>query len=749
MDEYIDWNITHHEINELVKNIIKTSNNDNNLLSNYDFNKNSYHKFISILADNITVLSTNHSIFNFLKCMSPNKDIRNACNDADNMLSNHINMLNSRLDIYKQIVLLKSECSTELTEDIFFLNKIISTYKKEGVNFNQDSYEKFNKIKNRINNLENDIMINIVNYDKYIGISLDDIDGMPLDIIDQLPIIDKNPLKYGIHITPSIYNLCMTHINSSEVRRKIDYIYNTKCMENLPKMLELTFLRNLLSKMLSYENYTNLKTENLMAKDYNTIQKFLMELLDKLNDQYVKELSMLNKIKHNDYSEQKIELDTLNEWDIDYYIGKWKLMYGIDDNTIKEYFPLKRTITEILLIYEELFNIKITKINTTNVWHDSVEYYEVSLNDNIIGYFYLDLFDRDQKLKCRNCFNIKSPCKYPLNDNIYQIPISILAMDLNPNEQFLYHNDLTTLFHEMSHIMHQIFGRSKYHMFSGTNVEHDFVEVIGLLYEKASWEVDILKRISCHYLTKEKLSDDNINKMHKIRNMDVGIRFSRLILKSYYDHIIHSSDKFIDLIESILTINDNNERLERSTKVMIEAYTQLHNKILTTKTVDNKTYEIKQNIGTYPPASWFPLVNGNGSLYYSELWSEVYATDIYSTKFNYNILNPNENIDFIKNVLEGYGQKTSYDKLCIYLNRTPNQDGFLQYYNLIPFGTEYSFFFNSNNDTNDNNIFQQQIDSDVEKPYIISSDSDEDSEEYTNRFVEDYTDNSSNNYTMS
>ena len=50
----------------------------------------------------------------------------------------------------------------------------------------------------------------------------------------------------------------------------------------------------------------------------------------------------------------------------------------------KEYFPINETLTEILKIYEEIFNVDIIELNTSNVWHSSVKHFEISINGELV-----------------------------------------------------------------------------------------------------------------------------------------------------------------------------------------------------------------------------------------------------------------------------------------------------------------------------------------------------------------------------
>ena len=72
--------------------------------------------------------------------------------------------------------------------------------------------------------------------------------------------------------------------------------------------------------------------------------------------------------------------------------------YQVDEEKIKKYFPTGHVVQETLKIYQELFGLNFSKVDT-QVWHQDVECFEVSdlQSNEVLGHFYLDLFPREGK----------------------------------------------------------------------------------------------------------------------------------------------------------------------------------------------------------------------------------------------------------------------------------------------------------------------------------------------------------------
>ena len=145
---------------------------------------------------------------------------------------------------------------------------------------------------------------------------------------------------------------------------------------------------------------------------------------------------------------------------------------------------------------------------------------------------------------------------YPYNSNKYQpCIVSLVAslIDINDNkETLLCHSEVISIFHEFGQAVYQILAKSKFCAFSGSNVEFDFVQIPPLILDNMCWDPIILKRLSSHCDTKNELPDNIIEKMIKIRNLNIGIHYKKVILSSIYDQLIHSSTEFITICENFL-----------------------------------------------------------------------------------------------------------------------------------------------------------------------------------------------------
>jgi thimet oligopeptidase len=75
-----------------------------------------------------------------------------------------------------------------------------------------------------------------------------------------------------------------------------------------------------------------------------------------------------------------------------------KTKYGVDSESIKEYFPLDHVVETTLSIYQELLGLTFTELpkRTYWSWHTDVRCFKVkdTSSKEHIGHFYLDLHPR-------------------------------------------------------------------------------------------------------------------------------------------------------------------------------------------------------------------------------------------------------------------------------------------------------------------------------------------------------------------
>ncbi len=426
--------------------------------------------------------------------------------------------------------------------------------------------------------------------------------------------------------------------------------FGDDALDNSGNIDRILALRAELAALLGFGSYGDYSVATKMAQDPAEVLGFLRDLATRAKPFAAKDRAELEQ-----FAREQLGIDSLQAWDLAFAADRLKqARYSYSEQEVKQYFTEPKVLGGLFSVIEQLYGLRVQE-DSAPVWHEDVRFFRlVDAQGALVGQFYLDLYAREGKRggawmdDCRN--------RRERADGSVQTPLVYLVCNFgrgaNGKPATFSHNEVTTLFHEMGHGLHQLLTRIGELGVTGINgVEWDAVELPSQFMENFCWEWDHLQGMTAHVETGEPLSRALYERMLAARNFHSGMATVRQLEFGLFDMLLHS--QFEPAQDSVLALLDR----------------------------------VRAEVAVNHPPVWnrFPhqfshiFAGGYGAGYYSYKWAEVLSADAYAAFEEEPQALAETGARFRDEILSRGGSRPAAENFKAFRGRAPQIDALLRH----------------------------------------------------------------------
>ncbi|PHS37443.1 MAG: peptidase M3 [Sulfurovum sp.] len=500
----------------------------------------SYEKVLKPLQDLDEELGLFFTPLSHLNSVMNSDETQKAYEESLPLLSKFASEMAQNEALFKKI----EEITAKTEEAKTVVEHEVRDFVLSGVKLPEEKKKRMEEISLKLSELSNNFSQNLLdatNAYELIMTYEKDVEGLPQSDIDAAKeeVDAKTVYKFTLQI-PS-YLAYMTYGPNREYRKALSKAYATRAPENAKVIDQILSLKQEKAKLLGFDSYAHYALETRDADKQEDVIGFLNDLSDAALPQAKNELAELKA-----FAQRTDGIEDLAGYDVGYYSEKLKKeKFDFDDAMTKPYFEQSKVLDGLLNIVSELFAVTFKPADVPT-WHKCVKVFDIFDNskdhNTLSGRIYFDLEARKEKRG--GAWMNDWETHYVDKKGDKHLASAFIVCNFSPaskeNLSLLRHDDVVTLFHEMGHAIHHLFGKCSERSVSGINgVAWDVVEFPSQFLENFAYEAAILKRFGFHHATGEPISDELMAKIKETKNYQAALGILRQVEFSLFDFQLH------------------------------------------------------------------------------------------------------------------------------------------------------------------------------------------------------------------
>lgn len=421
-------------------------------------------------------------------------------------------------------------------------------YERRGFGLPEATKQRLGEISGRLSELATRFSRNLLDTQKswHLVLTQEQVAGIPESRQADLVAAGKrwnSPTGYAVDLLAPAVGAVLLYCNDRQVREAVWRADNQKGApegpggkeaSNLPLVLEILSLREEKANLCGQPSYAHWALQDRMAGTPEQAVGLLEQLRDRSRPAALAEFDKLSG-----FARAELGLEEVLPWDVDFVAEKQiSQRLGFPSSEIAQYFPLDHVVDGLLDVSARLFGVQFELDPSIPAWNDQVRFYRVIEDGKVLGGFYLDMFSRAGKRAGAWMRTLQ-----PRSDE--EAPVGVLVLNAAQPEPgkpaIMRHGEVVTLFHEFGHGLHLLLGMSPYADVDMSGVERDAIECPSQLMENFAWDPEVLRQLSSHVDTGQKMPETMIQSLIDSRNHNVGMFLVRQLNFGLADLSLHSN----------------------------------------------------------------------------------------------------------------------------------------------------------------------------------------------------------------
>ena len=450
------------------------------------------------------------------------------------------------------------------------------------------------------------------------------LDGLPEDFRASHPAGEDGLVEVTTEYPDYVPFMTFSRDRQARARLVTEFL-NRAYPANEPVLAELLELRRERAQLLGYDGWPAFDAETKMIGKGAAIPEFVDGIADSAADRAGRDVAALLGRLRQDHP----EATGVDGVDRAFYTEVLRReRFEVDSHEVRRYFDFTAVRQGLLEVTGRLFEVEYLQVTDADAWHADVASYDVVRRGERLGRIHLDLHPRAGKYGHAAMFELAPGIAGR------QLPEGVLVC--NFSRGLMEHAHVVTLFHEFGHLMHHVLaGDQRWSRFSGVATEWDFVEAPSQMLEEWAWHADVLQTFA-EDAEGRPIPAALVERMRRANKFGIGGYVRTQMFYAALSYTLHQ---------------------------------EVPGDIAATMRELQASYDVFGYVpGTHFYAS-FGHLHGYGSGYYTYMWSQVIAKDLFSAFDPADMLAADVAHHYRDRVLARGGSRDAADLVADFLGR--------------------------------------------------------------------------------